>query len=111
MRAILGAMCYAYALYRLLQKKEILEFGQLIDEVIEGGEIWGRFPKRVISEAWLECADRNEMFMKIHECFKLMICIPPPFHAKLEPLFFPSNHDYRPFERKEATPNAFQRHP
>lgn len=58
-RAILGATCYAYALYKLLQKREILGFGQLVDEVIEGAEIWGKFPQEVVAAEWLERAEKT----------------------------------------------------
>lgn len=51
-RAILGATCYAFALYYLLKKESILGIGELVESLIEGSDIWGRFPERVVFDDW-----------------------------------------------------------
>lgn len=43
-RAVLGATCYAYALDYLLKKETVLEYGELIEAVRDGKNIWGRLP-------------------------------------------------------------------
>lgn len=55
-RAILGAVCYAYALNYLLRKERVLEYGELISAVIEGEKCWGASPEGKIPENWLERA-------------------------------------------------------
>lgn len=55
-RAILGASCYAYALYYLLKKESVLEYGELVNVVLEGKQLWGSMPDTVELEAWKETA-------------------------------------------------------
>lgn len=40
-RAFLGAACYAYALDYLLKKDSVLEYGELVDVVLDGQTEWG----------------------------------------------------------------------
>lgn len=42
-RAFLGAACYAYALDYLLKKDSVLEYGELVDAVLDGQTEWGAF--------------------------------------------------------------------
>jgi ADP-ribosylglycohydrolase len=44
-RAIVGALCYAYALYYLVKKQNTLSFGELIAAVSAAQSEWGRFPR------------------------------------------------------------------
>lgn len=43
-RAILGTTCYAFALNYLLNKESVLEYGELVDKLIESSHIWGAAP-------------------------------------------------------------------
>lgn len=51
-RAILGATCYAFALYAILRKNSILQFGELIDTVIAGAPIWGKYRSEAFPSEW-----------------------------------------------------------
>lgn len=55
-RAILGATCYAYALYYLLRKETILEYGELITALIEGQNDWCASLNPDIFGDWLNIA-------------------------------------------------------
>lgn len=55
-RAILGATCYAFALYYLFNKHGVLGFAELIDVLIDGRKIWGAAPNRDKFNEWLEIA-------------------------------------------------------
>ena len=57
-RAIIGALCYSYALYYLFTKKSILSFGELVSAVIDAKVEWGRFPVNIEDE-WLYIANSN----------------------------------------------------
>ncbi len=71
-RALLGATCYAYALYIAGRKTQSLEYGELIDLVLNGSDIWGKLRsilpewyklasthlKKEYSEIWNECVWR-----------------------------------------------------
>lgn len=65
-RAILGATCYAYALQVLLKKESILEFGELINAVINGTEQWGAFLNTIVSGDWIESASRRSGYDYYH---------------------------------------------
>lgn len=43
-RAIVGALCYAYALYYLIKKQNTLSFGELVTSVSTATSEWGQFP-------------------------------------------------------------------
>ncbi len=55
-RAILGATCYAYALYYLLNKDTVLAYGELVDVVLDGEKVWGRIPEDASLDEWREAA-------------------------------------------------------
>lgn len=57
-RAILGALCYAYAVYYSLLKTDTLNYGELISEVANGMDKWGKLSK-TISEDWLFEANKK----------------------------------------------------
>lgn len=61
-RAILGAMCYGYALDYLLNKKSILEYGELVSAVIDGQEEWSRLPTGDNFLDWFATAQRQSGF-------------------------------------------------
>ncbi|MGL5972319.1 MAG: ADP-ribosylglycohydrolase family protein [Oscillospiraceae bacterium] len=56
-RAILGALCYSYALNCLLAKTEMLKFGTLLIEIIDGAVEWGSFPVS-FDKDWLYFANQ-----------------------------------------------------
>jgi len=56
-RAVIGALCYAYALYYSLKKDKTLSYGELISEVLINHEEWGRFPENLDTE-WLDFANK-----------------------------------------------------
>lgn len=58
-RAILGATCYAFALYYLFNKQGVLRFAELIDVLIDGRKIWGAAPNREKFREWLEVAQNR----------------------------------------------------
>ena len=58
-RAVLGATCYAYALDFLLKKDTVLEYGELVDEVISGQNVWGAFPDTDEFDGWREVASEH----------------------------------------------------
>lgn len=58
-RAFLGATCYAYALEYLLKKETVLEYGELVDAVIDGQTVWSSFPDLDIFGEWLNVAQQN----------------------------------------------------
>lgn len=58
-RAILGATCYAYALNYLLQKNSVLEYGELVNAVLDAQGVWGAFPDSDKFTDWIEAANRH----------------------------------------------------
>lgn len=58
-RAILGATCYAFALDYLLKKESVLEYGELVDALIDACHIWGAIPNPIEFSIWLDCAHLN----------------------------------------------------
>lgn len=58
-RAILGATCYAFALDYLLNKKSVLEYGELVNKLIESSHIWGALPDSSEFSVWLDCAYKS----------------------------------------------------
>lgn len=61
-RAVLGASCYAYALYYLLKKESVLEYGELVRAVLEGKQLWGSLPDAAELEEWRETALNLETY-------------------------------------------------
>lgn len=55
-RAVLGATCYAFALNYLLKKEGVLEYGELVDMLIESRCIWGTLPASSKLSTWIDCA-------------------------------------------------------
>ena len=55
-RAVLGATCYAFALDYLLKKESVLEYGELVDALIESCHIWGALPDSTEFAEWFDCA-------------------------------------------------------
>lgn len=61
-RAILGATCYAFALYYMMKKDTVLEYGELIKSVIEGAKFWNTLNTNVLPSEWLNFADKYSGF-------------------------------------------------
>lgn len=55
-RALLGATSFAYALYYLLNKEDVLKYGELASAVIESRDIWGKMPDTDNLSEWLQTA-------------------------------------------------------
>lgn len=55
-RAIVGALCYSYALMFLFKKNDTLAFGELVDAIIDTKDIWGAFPSYADVE-WLNVSE------------------------------------------------------
>ena len=55
-RAIVGALCFAYALYYLFKKESTLSYGELVKAVCEAKSQWGQFPT-VFNNDWLSAAN------------------------------------------------------
>lgn len=55
-RALLGATCYAYALYIAGRKTDSLDYGELVDSILQGQEHWGKFHD--ILPEWKEIGSR-----------------------------------------------------
>ena len=51
-RAILGATCYAFSLCAIMRKNNVLQFGELIDTVIAGVPIWGKYRVEAFPPEW-----------------------------------------------------------
>lgn len=85
-RAILGATCYAYLLQHLLNIEDTLNYGDLINCVLDGFNDWSKFDLSVFpldwknrlnklsynySELWLYCADNmKKQLLYIKESLK-----------------------------------------
>ena len=57
-RALVGAMLYAYSLAYIFSLETTLEYGELIEELINKKEVWGNLPNVNNIEAWKEEAQR-----------------------------------------------------
>lgn len=55
-RALIGAMLYAYGLSCVLSIDGTLEYGKLIQTLIEGVDVWGKMPTVENIEHWKDCA-------------------------------------------------------
>jgi ADP-ribosylglycohydrolase len=64
-RAIVGALCYAYALMYMLNKSDTLSFGELANTVIDAKNEWGNFPNSVDND-WLN-ATQNVNYPNLWE--------------------------------------------
>ena len=57
-RALVGAMLYAYSLAYIFSLETTLEYGELIEELINKKDAWGSLPKVNNIESWKEEAQR-----------------------------------------------------
>lgn len=57
-RAFLGAACYAYSLDYLLKKDRTLEFGELVDAVLDGRNEWGASLDIDVFGDWINTAQQ-----------------------------------------------------
>jgi ADP-ribosylglycohydrolase/predicted enzyme related to lactoylglutathione lyase len=59
-RALIGATSYAYAAWWLLRTERTVGFGELVDVLLKGSDIWGTLPKKASPKnGWLEAANSN----------------------------------------------------
>lgn len=58
-RAIVGATCYAYALWFLAHKENKLEYGELVDEVLNNINIWGKLYTIYNTSQWFDVANKH----------------------------------------------------
>ena len=59
-RALVGAAAFAYAAWSLARKSSTLQFGELLDTLIDGESVWGECPKpNGRRSSWFEAADRS----------------------------------------------------
>ena len=75
-RAILGATCYAYALYYLFTKLDTLSFAELVNVLIEGRKKWGGVPNRTLFSDWLNTAQNSAGYVYSEEwnsCYTSML--------------------------------------
>jgi len=61
-RAFLGATCYAYALNYLLNKEDILDYGELITAVINGKNYWSDIPIYKLKNEWFHIIERCKVY-------------------------------------------------
>ena len=59
-RALVGALCYGYALWQSFRKTGRLIFGGVVKELLDHSEDWGAFPKsEALPKGWLDAADKQ----------------------------------------------------
>lgn len=59
-RALIGALCYGYGLWKSIRRTEQLKFGELIDELLSSSVEWGTLPEpNAISSEWLKIANQH----------------------------------------------------
>lgn len=66
-RALLGTTCYAFALDYLLRKNNVLEYGELVNAIIDGQNDWGEFPDSNVFGEWINIAQRQSGYDYIKE--------------------------------------------
>lgn len=59
-RAFLGATCYAYALNYLMTKETVLEYGELVNILIDGQEEWAANINSELFGNWLNVANQHQ---------------------------------------------------
>lgn len=64
-RAIVGASCYAYALWLALNKKNTLAYGELVQLVADGTDDWSTFRESFFPEDWVTLANKVYSFPEI----------------------------------------------
>lgn len=72
-RAIIGALCYAYAVYYLLSKTSTLNYCELITIVIENVGCWGEFPETLGGEWLLRCEKYYNYRAEWHNTCSLIV--------------------------------------
>ncbi|MED4039396.1 ADP-ribosylglycohydrolase family protein [Niallia taxi] len=55
-RALVSALLYAYAIHYLYNKSSVLEYGELIDDIIKNRNIWSEFPDSKNIDEWFKSA-------------------------------------------------------
>lgn len=70
-RAILGALCYSYALYYLFKKENTLSFGELTKAVLDNKSNWGQFPV-AFSEGWMGAAQEFAPYDYLETWYKTL---------------------------------------
>ena len=63
-RAIVGAMCYSYALWYLFKKTDTLSFGELANAVISAQNEWNKIPD-ILNGEWLETAKSSQDYTHV----------------------------------------------
>ncbi|MCY4234606.1 MAG: ADP-ribosylglycohydrolase family protein [Bacteroidetes bacterium] len=59
-RALVGALCYGYGLWKSIRRTEQLKFGELIDNLLSSSVEWGTLPEpNPISSEWLKIANQH----------------------------------------------------
>lgn len=59
-RALVGALCYGYALWRSIRRTEQLKFGEVVDDLLHNLNDWGASPEPNAALAeWLHVADKQ----------------------------------------------------
>ncbi len=59
-RALVGALCYGYALWKSLRRTERLQFGEVIDDLLDNSKDWSSFPEsNAALVEWLHAADKQ----------------------------------------------------
>jgi len=59
-RALVGALCYGYSLWKSIRRTEQLKFGELIDDLLSNLEAWGTLPSNnLASSEWLDIAHKH----------------------------------------------------
>lgn len=59
-RALVGALCYGYALWKSLRRTERLQFGEVIDDLLDNYKDWSSFPEsNAALVEWLHTADKQ----------------------------------------------------
>lgn len=75
-RAILGATCYAYALFLMLHQSETLKYGELVDKILMSSKIWGEFYNVTNSEEWIATANKylDKDYFELWDYHKKAMC-------------------------------------
>lgn len=66
-RAFLGTTCYAYALNYLLKKETILEYGELVEAVIDGQNVWADDLNIEFFREWIDLSNQYTEYDFIEE--------------------------------------------
>ena len=60
-RALVGALCYGYALWKSIRRTDRLQFGEVIDDLLLNSNDWGSLPEsNAASAQWLHAANLQE---------------------------------------------------